>query len=210
MEEKDSGINIVPSLIWIIVLLCVSVVSFIIGRSSVMPTTQTTQTAQVQPTTEQITNPPSSPISPTVAADLEGTCDITGPSQKKEYLKTYILKEGDSLALIAERELGDKTRTSEIIQLNDNSPPMTVGGTLYLPPDDIPQSSGKIFQTSGKIIKKDTVSWQLSYGGGAKGTGIVFPGYWFKDLPQMDEFQLGDCVTILFDNGVKVYSVKKS
>ena len=62
----------------------------------------------------------------------------------------------------------------------------------------------------GLIVKKDLTSWQLSYGGGEKGMGIVFPGFWFKDISTRDTYKIGDCVTILFDNGVKVYSIKKS
>lgn len=211
MEHEQTNTKIVVGILWLASLVIVGFVSYLVGMngSSKNVTVQTVVTPTVQPTIEAII----STAEPTVAAtdvDLDGTCDITGPSQKKDYLVTYILKEGDSLPIIAERELGDKTRTSEIIQLNDNAPPMTVGGTIYLPPKDIKESSGHIFQTSGKIVKKDTVSWQLSYGGGVKGTGIVFPGYWFKNIPNQDTYKLGDCVTVLFDNGVKVYSVKKN
>jgi hypothetical protein len=81
---------------------------------------------------------------------------------------------------------------------------------LYLPPDFIKNSSGHIAQISGKIVQKDEGSWQLSYGGGEKGPGLWMPRFWFKDLPDKDSYKLGDCVTILFDNGVKVYKVTKN
>ncbi len=211
MEGSTSQSKVLWVFLWVISLLLVGGVSYGIGSARPQ--------AQVTPTTNQggITPLPTSPQvavvvtnepSPTVS--LTGFCDKSGPSQKKEYLKTYILKEGDSFQKIAENELHDGTRVSEITALNDDQPKLTVGSTIYLPPDSIKQSGGHIFETSGKIVKKDETSWQLSYGGGEKGMGIVFPGFWFKDLSDAVNYKLGDCVTILFDNGVKVYSIKKN
>jgi hypothetical protein len=120
------------------------------------------------------------------------------------------MKEGDSITSIADKVLGDEKRTSEIITLNEGGPALAVGSVLYLPPPEIKQSSGHISEISGKIIRKDnTTSWQLAYGTGVDGPGIALPGFWFKNIAT-SQYKIGDCVTILFDNGVKVYSIKKS
>lgn len=147
---------------------------------------------------------------PTPPVDLTTACSKTGVAEKKEYLKSYILKKGDTINSIAKKVLGDVTRNTEILTLNDDLSKLTVGSILYLPPDGISSSSGHITQVSGRIIKKDEASWQISYGGGEKGPGLWMPGFWFKDLPTVNDFKLGDCVTILFDNGVRVYSVTKN
>ncbi len=212
MEGSGSNSKILWIFLWVISLLLVGGIGYAIGSSR--PTIQVAQktnenTITPLPTSPQATIATTTNIpSPTVT--LTGFCDKSGPSQKKDYLKSYILKEGDSFQKIAENELHDSSRVSEITALNDDQPKLTVGSTIYLPPDNIKQSGGHIFETSGKIVKKDEASWQLSYGGGEKGMGIVFPGFWFKDLPDTSSYKLGDCVTILFDNGVKVYSIKKS
>lgn len=210
MEGSNSNSKILWIFLWAISLLFVGGVAYAVGSSRPTPIAQKTQE-------ETITPLPTSPqeqamvtIIPSPTVTLTGFCDKSGPSQKKDYLKSYILKGGDSFQKIAENELHDPTRVSELTALNEDQQKLTVGSTIFLPPDSIKQSGGHIFETSGKIVKKDEASWQLSYGGGEKGMGIVFPGFWFKDLTDAASFKLGDCVTILFDNGVKVYSVKKN
>jgi len=213
-SNNDSGFGskLLWILVWLATLAIVAAISYGIGKggsnlslkSSPVPTTS----LQEIPTA-----PPPSPTqvaAPEPTIDLEAICDKTGPSQKKDYLVTYYMKEGDNISLIAERELGDSKRTSEIITLNEGGPALAVGSALYLPPNNIKQSSGHIAEVSGKIVKKDNASWQLTYGGGTSGPGIVFPGFWFKNITEADNYKIGDCVTILFDNGVKVYSIRKS
>lgn len=199
-------------LVWLISLAIVALISYGTGKGSIL----TEQKISPVPTTTLQEIPTAPPLSPTVTAnpspkiDLEASCDKTGPSQKKDYLTTYYMKDGDNISLIAEKELGDSKRTSEIIALNEGGPALAVGGVLYLPPVNIKQSSGHISEVSGKIVKKDNASWQLTYGGGTNGPGIVIPGFWFRNVPDSLSYKIGDCVTILFDNGVKVYSIKKS
>lgn len=211
MDEEvktDPDSHIVSNSLWILAVIIVATGAFFIGRNSVPapatpkpPDTTTVLSAQTT-----ITDTPT----PTIPADLNAACEKTGASEKKDYLKSYTLKEGDTVNSIAEKELGDVSRNTEILTLNDNISKMTIGSILYLPPDNIKSSSGHISEVSGRIVKKDESSWQLSYGGGEKGLGLWMPGYWFKDLPNLADFNVGDCVTVLFDNGVKVYSVTKN
>jgi hypothetical protein len=212
MEQPNSteqNSKLLVNSLWIGTIIVIGILSFIFGRNSnASSSEQTNELAQ----SSQLLPPPTTEIAktnPTPTIDLESTCQVTGPSEKKDYLKPYILKSGDTINSIAEKELGDVTRNTEILTLNDNIQQLTVGSILYLPPDNITHSSGHIAQVSGKIIKKDDTSWQLSYGGGEKGPGIWMPGFWFRDIPNLDSYHIGDCVTILFDNSVKVYSVKK-
>ena len=182
------------------------------GRSSVS-TSDSQQFASLSPSPTAgagITAPPQQQVVQSNNPSLNEICQKSGPSQKKDYLVPYILKEGDSFATIAEKELEDSTRVSELTALNDDQKQLVVGSTIYLPPENIKQSSGHIAEISGKIVKKDNASWQISYGGGEKGPGVLMPGFWFKDIAEAATFQLGDCVTILIDNGVKAYSVKRS
>lgn len=197
--------------LWIGTIIIVGILSFLFGRSNATPMVSKQMTSP--PTQSQLSALPTTAVdtpSLTPAVDLESACSVTGPSQKKDYLISYILKEGDTFEKIATEQLSDPTRVSELTTLNQDAHNLTVGSTIYLPPSWIKQSSGNISQVSGKIVKKDNASWQLTYGGGEKGPGIWIPGFWFKDVPDLSSYNIGDCVTILFDNSVKVYSVKKS
>lgn len=207
-EESSSATTLIAFL-WIGSLVIVAVISYLFGKAAVPQNQAAREVTSISTApTQPVAQGPSTPPSPTI--DLEKSCDVSGPAQKKEYLTPYILKEGDNFQKIAENELHDATRVSELTALNDDQRQLTVGSTIYLPPDSIKQSSGHITQVSGKIVKKDNAQWQLTYGGGEKGPGIWMPGFWFKNIANASDFQIGDCVTVLFDNGVKVYIVTKS
>lgn len=191
-------------------LILVGFVCYFLGKNNSFSTSslKNSTTTSITPLPTQIEIPSTGPT--IVPTDSKSICAKTGPSQPKDYLISYILKEGDSFQKIADEKLGDSTRVSELTTLNQDQRQLTVGSTIYLPPSFIKQSSGHIYEVSGKIVLKDNnANWQLSYGGDPKGPGIVFPGYWFKDI-DTSPYQIGDCVTILFDNGVKVYTIKKS
>lgn len=200
--------------LWILAIVLVAGFSFVIGRASSSSPSKIVESAPV------ITITPSPLPSPTLAmqsqtipsptVDLESICETSGPTPRKDYLVSYILKEGDNYQKIAEEQLGDKTRVSELTTLNADQKQLTVGSTVYLPPSFIKESSGNIFQGSGKIIKKDNAAWQISYGGGEKGPGLWIPAFMFKDIKDSGSYNIGDCVTVLLDNGEKVYSVKKN
>lgn len=200
-------------LVWLVSLAIVALISYGAGKGNqateIKPSPVPTTALQSIPTAPPLSPTPTILLTPTI--DPEAICDKTGPSQKKDYLVTYYMKEGDNISSIAEKELGDGTRTTEIIALNEGGPALAVGSVLYLPPSNIKQSSGHISEVSGKIVKKDNAtSWQIAYGGKVDGPGIVIPGFWFKNVTGTETYKLGDCVTILFDNGVKVYSIKKT
>lgn len=207
MEKADSTSKTLWIFLWTLSILVVGGIAYVLGAGTKSTESQPARSSQITTAPTQIVE---STIAPTQAVDLNISCQKTGPSQKKEYLLTYILKEGDSFKSIATTELGNSTRVSELTKLNEDQRNLTVGSTIFLPPKDITESTGNISEVSGKIIKKDDASWQLTYGGGEKGLGIWMPGFWFKDFTDKDTYKVGDCVTILFDNGVKVYSVKKS
>lgn len=208
--NNSSTANIV-ALLWLVSLVIVAAVSYFVGRTSATPQ-NANQFAAVTtfPTQGNQITPPPQGQQQEVDPNLNDICKISGPSQKKDFLIPYVLKEGDSFNTIAEKELGDATRVSELTTLNEEQKQLTVGSTIYLPPSDIKQSSGRLAQISGKVVKKDNANWQISYGGGTTGPGVLMPAFWFKDLPDASQIQLGDCVTVFIDNGVKAYSVKKN
>ncbi len=211
-SNSSSTANIV-ALLWLVSLVIVGAVAFFIGTTTATQP-KDSQFAQIsaQPTPgegAQLTAPPQQQQQ---AQDpsLNEICKKSGPSQKKDYLIPYILKEGDSFATVAEKELEDGTRVSELTALNEDQKQLTVGSTIYLPPKEIKQSSGRLAEISGKVVKKDNANWQISYGGGTTGPGVLMPAFWFAELPEAQSVKLGDCVTVFIDNGVKAYSVKKS
>lgn len=206
METKNdslsSTVNIIAFL-WVVSLVIVGLIGYYIGQSRSGATANTSQT----PVASTVANIAS--MTPTPTVDLESICARSGPSQKKDYLVSYILKAGDSFQSIAEKELGDATRVSEITTLNEDQKNLTVGSTIYLPPKEIASSSGHIYEVSGKIVKEDNASWQLTYGGGEKGPGLLIPAFYLKDIPDLNSYHVGDCITVLLDNGVKAYSMRK-
>jgi hypothetical protein len=207
-EATTSSTANVVALLWLVSLVVVGGVSFFLGKSSSVPLEQQVAGITTIPTQggPQLSPPPNA----TIAVDLESICQKVGPSQKKDYLVSYILKEGDSFNTIAEKELGDPTRVSELAKLNEDQRNLTVGSTIYLPPPEIKSSSGSLVEVSGKIVKKDNASWQLTYGGGKDGPGIWIPAFYLKDIQNLNEFEVGDCITVFLDNGVKAYSITKS
>jgi len=211
-SENNSGFDskILWILVWIISLGIVAVISYGVAKGgpiTIKPSLVPTTALKEIPTAPPLSVSPSPIASPSPELAI---CDKTGPSQKKDYLVSYYMKEGDSITSIADKVLGDEKRTSEIITLNEGGPALAVGSVLYLPPPEIKQSSGHISEISGKTVRKDnSTSWQIAYGAGIDGPGINIPGFWFKNIPT-SQYKIGDCVTILFDNGVKVYSIKKN
>lgn len=210
-SKDESASGLLKNFFWISTIIAVAIISYFIGtksNSSTPATAPKTSSPQQSELTIFPSQPPSE-ISSTPTVNMDKVCAKNGLSQKKDYLISYTIKTNDSITSIASQELGDATRTSEILQLNENPSSLTIGSIFYLPPVLIKQSSGNIKEVSGMIVKKDNASWQLSYGGGSKGLGLWMPGYWFSEITDKDSYVIGDCVTILFDNGFKVYSVKK-
>lgn len=200
--------------LWIFSLLLVGFFSFKVGKGSkedvkpadkvlgALQNVEAAPTAPPQPTSEV---PLPTQLMVATPTDTPA-CQKSGLAQKWEYLTAYIVKEGDSLQSIATAELGDAGRTNEILQLNGVGPYIS-GSTLYLPPKSITKSNGKIQLVRGKLIEKNASSWQLSFNDDKKGQGLLIPTFWFADIQNKDNYKVGDCVSILFDEGFKVFSV---
>jgi hypothetical protein len=165
------------------------------------PTPQSTNETTTNNTSASNSNPvPSGTQSNTKA------CSKNGPAQKWDYLVPYVVKDGDTLQSIATTQLNDANRVNEILQLNGQGP-YVVGSTIYLPPSSITKSSGNIKEVFGMLVKKDSSYWQLSYSSDPKGLGILIPSFWFNDISNAESYGVGDCITVLFDDGNKVFSV---
>lgn len=208
-SQNSEATKIAYIMLWIVSVLIVGGASYLAGLNANKTNEKPTNVSGVASSTLP-TQTEAAIISPVATIDLERSCEKSGPSQKKDYLVSYILKEGDNFQKIAETELQDATRVSELTTLNDDQRNLMIGSTIYLPPTFIKESSGRLAQVSGRLVKKDNASWQLTYGGGASGPGIGIPAFWLKDIEGLENVIIGDCLTILLDNGVKVYSVKKN
>jgi len=194
--------------------------SFIKGKLSSQPNSNKNS---LDASTSQITPVQALTVSPTVAAQVANTispttatnipsaasskaCARTGNAQKWEYLTSYTVKENDTLQSIATAQLNDPARVNEIIQLNGVGP-YVVGTTLYLPPPSITKSSGNLKEVFGKLVDKNTSFWHISFSTDSNGLGILIPAFWFNSIPNSNSFSVGDCITVLYDDGYKVYSV---
>jgi hypothetical protein len=51
--------------------------------------------------------------------------------------------------------------------------------------------------------------WHVSFNSDKEGIGILIPSYWFEAITNKDDYKVGDCLTVLFDDGFKVFSVSK-
>lgn len=214
-QTSQSHPKTLPVILWIISLALVGFLSYTFGKNnsssqvSSEPQQNTSNTSpQTAPTA--VVNATQGPVqtTPTSTVDINGTCKKSGIAQKWEYLTPYTIKQGDTVSGVAEEQLGDSSRVNEITELNNISY-LTVGSTLYLPPKTITKSSGNLKEVYGMLLQKDNAVWHLGFGEGANGNGINIPAYWFSEIPNKNSFQLGDCLTVLFDDGFKVYSVSK-
>lgn len=140
------------------------------------------------------------------ATQDENACTKYGFAQKWEYLTPYIIKENESLPIIAKEQLKDETRLNEITKINGFGP-FVVGSTLYLPPSSITKSSGNLKQVYGKLYEKDSTSWHLILSTDPKGQGILIPTYLFEKVPNKDSYKVGDCLKVFLDDGFEIYSV---
>lgn len=135
-------------------------------------------------------------------------CKKTGFAQKWEYLTAYEVEENDTLQSIAKKQLNDEGRVNEILQVNGVGP-LVVGYTLYLPPPNVPKSSGNLKQVYGKLLKKSQASWHIGFSSDPDGQGILIPAFLFENIADRDDYMSGDCLKIFFDDGYTVYSVAR-
>ncbi len=141
-----------------------------------------------------------------VAIDSK-VCGKTGLAQKWEYLTPYTVKQSESLQSIATDQLKDSSRVNELLQLNGVGP-LVVGSTIYLPPSNITKSSGNIRLINGKLVEKNDSSWHISFTSDKSGQGLLIPAYLFQTVSNASSFTIGSCISVLLDDGYKVYSVE--
>ena len=224
-EKSHISMNtiIFLSLFWIVSVIFSGIMGFGYGKDSIK-NQQKTEPKVLNATTSQIPNEKDKITFPdTFAVDQDvydkssdasteasnknsKTCPKTGLAQKWEYLTPYVLKANDSLQSIAKDVLQDESRVNELIQLNGVGP-FVVGATVYLPPSFITKSSGKIQQAYGKLVEKNEKAWHISFTVDKNGQGILIPSFLFDTVSNKDAFQIGDCVSVLLDDGYKVYKL---
>jgi LysM repeat protein len=204
-NEGSAGMKILMAILWISSLIIAVFIGIALGQSG-KPSGINAEKSLPLTTTNQITGIQTSNLQATPAIVNNNICKKSGFAQKWEYLTSYTVKANDTLQGIASSQLNDEARVNEIMQTNGVGP-LIVGSTLYLPPPNITKSSGNIKQVHGRLVKKDDVNWQLSFNGDINGQGIIIPSFWFTEIPSEDSYKVGDCLTILFDDGYKVFSV---
>lgn len=137
------------------------------------------------------------------------TCKYQKSDLKHLYLETYTTKQGDTLLSIAQEQIGDKSRYTELFFYNsgdypflsklDVNSPINPDLLLYLPPKWALKGQ-RIAVSSGNVVKvlKSTRWgvmgrnwWQTSF-------DIDFFQYDSGEIPK-----IGDCATILFNVGDK-------
>lgn len=208
-QEKSSSESYAAQtligVLWMGSLIVVAFVSYFFGQAS-RPITESNDQTVLSAQNSLTSTPIPSPKVEVVPTSTPKACSKTGLSQKWEYLRSYVIKEGDSLQSIVASELGDPTRLSEVVQLN-GAGQLLVGSTLYLPPATITKSSGNLRQVNGRLIEKNDSIWHVSFNADKNGQGLLIPTFWFESLTNKGLYAVGDCVTVLFDEGYKVFSV---
>lgn len=190
-------------MIWVVSLIVIGYGGYILGQQQ-----SPTQKNPTKNVLAEINSLPTSAPQNAAPSGVNTTCNKSGYAQQWEYLTSYVIKENDNLPAIAASELHDESRVNEIMQINGVGP-LVVGSTLYLPPDIVTKSAGKLKQVHGKLIEKNASMWHLSFNNDEKGIGILIPTYWFEGITNKDEYKTGDCLTILFDDGFKVFMVTR-
>lgn len=214
-ENESSRTKEFVAVMWVFSLVLVGFFAFFIGRGTKPPEKQVDQVlgalqkAEVSPTLPPA--PTQAMLQPVEQQSVTPTPDVSpctksGMAQKWEFLASYTVNEGDSLQSIASSELGDAGRTNEILQINGTGP-YVAGSTIYLPPKSITKSNGRLQLVQGKLVERDASNWHVSFNDEKDGRGILIPTFWFADIPDRDSYHVGDCVSVLLDDGFKVFSV---
>ena len=203
--ENTASFTILLASLWIGSLVIIGLLGFFIGSQS--KTSQPEATQNVLSSVNSVATPTTS-AQPTPSTVVTPPCAKYGLAQKWEYLTTYTIKEGDSLQEIVTNELRDSSRLNEVMQLNGANQ-LVVGSTLYLPPPTINKSTGNIKLVHGKLTQKNAGYWHVSFNENNDGLGILIPTFWFGEVSDKESYQVGDCVSVLLDDGFKVFSVSR-
>lgn len=128
------------------------------------------------------------------------------------FLQSYTAQKGDTLMLIARKELGDSSRTAELININRvwyphlsiKNPFIEVGWNLRLPPKIIGHSSGFLVGWGGRLRSLTDTNISVDMIGHPVGG---FSGPWMNRLSPGVKFpgsgapKVGDCVYLIEDTG---------
>lgn len=144
-------------------------------------------------------------------------CKEYGYSSKDFYLRTYTVKQGDTLLSVAKNQLGNSSRVNEIVQMNKdhypdlsiNTPFLEVGWQLYLTPDFITSSSGDIVNLKGDISLTNDFDWRVkqAYENATVNTVYFNTNTQFFNK-EKELYKIGDCVSIIMESSNhRVYSV---
>lgn len=134
------------------------------------------------------------------------SCPHYGTLTKDTYLSTYTVQPGDTLLSIANKQLGDSSRASEIGKLNEDISPqlslqnpfLEVGWKLHLPVKDFPMTSGNLLGVQGKIKASQTDVYQLEISSGG-GTFYLYPNVHTTFLEDKSAFAVGTCAFAVVD-----------
>ena len=203
-SPETSSARIILSFIWVLTLIIAGYFGFLYGKGT--SSAGDASAKKVLPAVSSMTSTPIPQSTPSIVDN--NVCKKSGFAQKWEYLIPYVIKENDSLQSIVASELKDPSRINEVMELNGVGP-LVLGSTLYLPPKSITKSTGNIKQVHGKLIEKNNASWQLSFNGQKDGQGILIPSFWFGEIPNTESYKVDDCLTVLLDDGFKVFTVSK-
>lgn len=127
---------------------------------------------------------------------------------KDSYLRTYTVKEGDTLLGIASRELGSTARVNEVVELNKDqysglslqNPFIEVGWIFDLPPKFVVSQEPlhEIVGYKGMINSEDKDSLFVSFNPANDSVVRVFKKDYTRYLVK-ENFSIGECVQVLRD-----------
>jgi len=136
-----------------------------------------------------------------------GKCNYYGRLDEDFYTNPYVAKKGDSISSIAKTELGDVSRTQEIINLNLlhyphlslSNPFLEVGWIVKIPSNVIPKSDGVNETVGGEVqfITNNHIFVDTGYltEGFDSGPGFKMEP-WTRYLGK-NSFVSGDCVYVI-------------
>jgi hypothetical protein len=165
-----------------------------------------------------------SPYQSSSAVQKIKKCKTYGSSPLNKYLIEYVVKEGDTLSSIAQAQLGDASRANEVAyinnelnsDINDENSPLTVGWKIYIPPKDMPRTTGNIIQTNGEIknivtnvstLDANAAQWSIDDGGIFDDSFVnVTHTTQFKGKRESD-YKVGDCISVVINKNRNSYVV---
>lgn len=145
----------------------------------------------------------------TNSGQTKAKCKNYGYLDKDFYLDKYTVQKRDSISQVAEKVLGDVTRTDELIQLNKTwyphlslqNPFIEIGWELRLPSKFISKSTGILVGIAGEILeindKQISIDMNFNKVGFDPGSGYITNIS--KNIKYLgtNTFKVGDCVNLI-------------